>query len=143
MDEISPIPPQIYSIPTTQTTTKLQKHAKTQLAKKSCLKIWLSKTNILPLHRFSGKRLPQTSLQREEKRKAPGCSAVGSAPGLGPGGRPFESGHPDIRYKGPIYFFLGNLSWKRQNKNKKQFKNLAVSTKRHTFASNLLKRCLG
>ena len=24
-----------------------------------------------------------------------GCSAVGSAPGLGPGGRPFESGHPD------------------------------------------------
>lgn len=25
----------------------------------------------------------------------PGCSAVGSAPGLGPGGRPFESGRPD------------------------------------------------
>ena len=28
--------------------------------------------------------------------KASGCSAVGSAPGLGPGGRPFESGHPDF-----------------------------------------------
>ena len=25
----------------------------------------------------------------------PGCSAVGSVPGLGPGGRPFESGRPD------------------------------------------------
>ena len=28
--------------------------------------------------------------------KQSGCSAVGSAPGLGPGGRPFESGHPDF-----------------------------------------------
>ena len=27
----------------------------------------------------------------------PGCSAVGSVPGLGPGGRPFESGRPDNR----------------------------------------------
>lgn len=27
----------------------------------------------------------------------PGCSAVGSAPGLGPGGRPFESGRPDSK----------------------------------------------
>ena len=32
--------------------------------------------------------------------RSTGCSAVGSAPGLGPGGRPFESGHPDSkRYK--------------------------------------------
>ena len=30
------------------------------------------------------------------KEKQSGCSAVGSAPGLGPGGRPFESGHPDF-----------------------------------------------
>ena len=43
----------------------------------------------VPLHRFS----------RELFTRAwedSGCSAVGSAPGLGPGGRPFESGHPDI-----------------------------------------------
>ena len=29
--------------------------------------------------------------------RSTGCSAVGSAPGLGPGGRPFESGHPDSK----------------------------------------------
>ena len=29
--------------------------------------------------------------------RSTGCSAVGSAPGLGPGGRPFESGHPDCK----------------------------------------------
>ena len=28
-------------------------------------------------------------------RATSGCSAVGSAPGLGPGGRPFDSAHPD------------------------------------------------
>ena len=33
--------------------------------------------------------------QRSMKKQS-GCSAVGSAPGLGPGGRPFESGHPDF-----------------------------------------------
>ena len=34
-----------------------------------------------------------------ESVRRSGCSAVGSAPGLGPGGRPFESGHPDILLK--------------------------------------------
>ena len=29
-----------------------------------------------------------------------GCSTVGSMPGLGPGGRQFESGHPDKNQKG-------------------------------------------
>ena len=40
---------------------------------------------VVPLHRFS-----------QYSDKLSGCSAVGSAPGLGPGGRPFESGHPDF-----------------------------------------------
>ncbi len=31
----------------------------------------------------------------ENKGQQSGCSAVGSVPGLGPGGRPFESGRPD------------------------------------------------
>ena len=52
-----------------------------------------------------------------------GCSAVGSAPGLGPGGRPFESGHPDNKAKG------------RSKRNLQ--KGLAKRNKRCTFAAQL------
>ena len=38
-----------------------------------------------------------------------GCSAVGSAPGLGPGGRPFESGHPDTENNKNLFFLLKSL----------------------------------
>ena len=38
-----------------------------------------------------------------------GCSAVGSAPGLGPGGRPFESGHPDTENNKNLFFLLNSL----------------------------------
>ena len=37
------------------------------------------------------------------REEVSGCSAVGSAPGLGPGGRPFESGHPDNTNKGQFW----------------------------------------
>ena len=42
-----------------------------------------------------------------QKHTISGCSAVGSAPGLGPGGRRFEPGHPDKNYKMKKY--LDNL----------------------------------
>ena len=55
--------------------------------------------------------------------RSTGCSAVGSAPGLGPGGRPFESGHSDNKAKG------------RSKRNLQ--KGLAKRNKRCTFAAQL------
>ena len=47
------------------------------------------------------KSLPSSKLTWESKlsrvRFSSGCSTVGSAPGLGPGGPRFESAHPDQR----------------------------------------------
>ena len=52
---------------------------------------------MLPLHPLS------------EESGHSGCSAVGSAPGLGPGGRPFESGHPDTENNKNLFFLLKSL----------------------------------
>ena len=51
---------------------------------KKTRKIWILHRKDIPLHPLF-----------RSYCQASGCSAVGSAPGLGPGGRPFESGHPD------------------------------------------------
>ena len=63
------------------------------------------------------------SLYGATAQSGTGCSAVGSAPGLGPGGRPFESGHPDNKAKG------------RSKRNLQ--KGLAKRNKRCTFAAQL------
>ena len=63
------------------------------------------------------------SLYGATAQSGTGCSAVGSAPGLGPGGRPFESGHPDNKAK------------ERSKRNLQ--KGLAKRNKRCTFAAQL------
>lgn len=63
------------------------------------------------------------SLYGATAQSGTGCSAVGSAPGLGPGGRPFESGHPDNKAK------------ERSKRNLQ--KGLAKRNKRCTFAAKL------
>ena len=49
------------------------------------------------------------SLYGATAQSGTGCSAVGSAPGLGPGGRPFESGHPDTEDNKNLFFLLKSL----------------------------------
>jgi hypothetical protein len=45
-------------------------------------------------HSVPGVRIPLSPHKNIEELLS-GCSTVGSMPGLGPGGRRFESGHPD------------------------------------------------
>ena len=73
--------------------------------------------------------------QKQPSLLATGCSAVGSAPGLGPGGRPFESGRPDRsdsrRYSVVAFFIFSHFSLFAI---KKCSESLAVSQKCLTFA---------
>ena len=51
------------------------------------------------LNRRTGHSVPGVRIPLSPRYKVlglfSGCSTVGSMPGLGPGGRQFESGHPD------------------------------------------------
>ena len=58
----------------------------------------MAETNGL-LNRRTGHSVPGVRIPLSPRYKVlglfSGCSTVGSMPGLGPGGRQFESGHPD------------------------------------------------
>ena len=61
-------------------------------------RIWVKDTDYLRKGvclNFPKKNLPLQSLGEKPLRE-PGCGAVGSASGLGPEGRKFESCHPDV-----------------------------------------------
>ena len=56
----------------------------------------------------------EVGLKPKKKNRYSGCSAVGSASGLGPGGRRFESCHPDENSHKVVGVFLFYPSLKKE-----------------------------
>ena len=76
----------------------------------------MAETNGL-LNRRTGHSVPGVRIPLSPRYKVlglfSGCSTVGSMPGLGPGGRQFESGHPDkrIAFCSPFLFVFNGINF--------------------------------
>ena len=60
-----------------------------------CLLATFSSSSFASLRLFLYRKFASITRKPYLCTRKSGCSAVGSVPGLGPGGRPFESGRPD------------------------------------------------